>query len=213
MLSQAVLFDFDFTLCDSSAAHLDSVRTALEEVGAPIPSDDAILATTASFAEAFERFAPHHPTADLVRRAEARLDTSFLPLARLYEPVPAVVTELHARGYRLGIISMKRAHRIDALLTHAGLRAAFGIIVGGDSVVQRKPHPEGIELVMRSLGATPATTIYVGDNLIDFHTAQAANVPFIAVLTGATTRAEFHAHSIAHILEDVASLPFVLRQD
>ena len=40
-----------------------------------------------------------------------------------------------------------------------------------------------------------------------------SGVAYIAVLTGATTRAEFHAHSIAHILEDVASLPFVLRQD
>lgn len=47
--------------------------------------------------------------------------------------------------------------------------------------VSKKPHPEGIEYIIRKLGKTKDETIFIGDTFVDYHTAKNAGVKFIAV--------------------------------
>jgi len=85
------------------------------------------------------------------------------------------------------------------------------VIVGGEDVIHFNPHPEGIERALLEFGAaTPAESVYVGDSAIDGATAAAAGVPFIGVLSGATSRADLFAAGAGDVLADLAELPGLL---
>jgi HAD superfamily phosphatase len=56
----------------------------------------------------------------------------------------------------------------------------FRAIVTMDDVKRKKPYPDGL---LKILGKrNPATTLYIGDNIDDALSAQAAGVPFVAVV-------------------------------
>jgi phosphoglycolate phosphatase-like HAD superfamily hydrolase len=46
-------------------------------------------------------------------------------------------------------------------------------VVGGDGPFSRKPSPEGLAHLMGSVGVSSATTLLVGDSVIDWRTAHA----------------------------------------
>ena len=68
----------------------------------------------------------------------------------------------------------------------------FQKVVTMDDVRRIKPHPEGLHKILGK--RDPATALYLGDNIDDALAAQAAGVPFIAILApgehGARSRAK-----------------------
>lgn len=78
----------------------------------------------------------------------------------------AVITELHARGYRLGIIS-NTTSSVDAprSLEDYGLKQYFGVIILSATSRCRKPAPEIFWEAARALGVDPARCVYVGDRI------------------------------------------------
>ncbi len=80
----------------------------------------------------------------------------------------------------------------------------------GEDVTHHKPHPEGISQALQALGVQPPNAIYVGDHPVDAQAAAAAQVPFIAVLTGVTGREVWASFAPRTIIETVGELPGVL---
>ena len=66
---QAVLFDFDYTLADSSQGVIDCIGHALCELGLPAVSDEAACRTMVRFSR---RHDPDAALADLYRTKDAR---------------------------------------------------------------------------------------------------------------------------------------------
>jgi phosphoglycolate phosphatase len=84
------------------------------------------------------------------------------------------------------------------------------VIVGGEDVSAQKPDPTGLLLATDKLGGAAGETIYVGDSPIDVQTALAANIPFIAVISGVSSQETFEGYKVLHILKDLSELPRVL---
>ena len=144
------------------------------------------------------------------QRFVERADGVMEDLVRLYPGATATMTELRRRGLRTAIVSTKFRYRIEAILSRAGLREAVDIIVGGEDVTNHKPHPEGINHALRVLDVQPPNAIYVGDHPVDAQAAAAAQVPFIAVLTGVTDMQGWAPFAPRRIIESIAQLPRVL---
>jgi phosphoglycolate phosphatase len=73
------------------------------------------------------------------------------------------------------------------LLAALGLEGRFDAIVGGDTLLVRKPDPAPLfESIARAGGGRAAL---VGDSITDSDTARAAAVPFVAVSFGYSDRA------------------------
>jgi phosphoglycolate phosphatase len=51
---------------------------------------------------------------------------------------------------------------------------AESLVVGGDGSLPRKPEPDGLRWLMRTVDVEPERTLLVGDSLIDWRTAHAA---------------------------------------
>jgi phosphoglycolate phosphatase len=216
LIVRAVLFDFDYTLADSSNGIIHCINHALTGLGLPpappemakqtiglsLPDTLTFLMGKAS-AEQEERFA------QLFLEMSERImvaETVLLP------GTVSTVTQLHNRGLTLGVVSTKYRRRIEAVLEREGLRDAFEVLIGGDDVSQLKPAPEGLLLAASCLGLNPARCLYVGDSPTDAESAYRAGMSFVATLSGVTSPEVLASHQPLALIPDVGALPAWLDQ-
>ena len=213
---RTILFDFDYTLADSSPGVIACTNFALEALGLPAAAPDVIRRTIGlSLEDAFARIVggsipeEHFITAGkafdrlFIRRADAIMADHTV----IFPYVAAAVAALRRRGFALGIVSSKFRYRVEHVLEREDLRGDFDVIVGREDVTAAKPNPEGLFTAMSALGGVPSTTCYVGDSVTDANAARQAQAHFIAVLSGVTTRADFDSHAPNAVIASVADLP------
>jgi phosphoglycolate phosphatase len=206
---ESIVFDFDYTLADSSVPVIDCVNYALAKLGLPAAAPEAVRRTIGlALPETLRVLAGEH---NLDRAAEfydyfvKRADEVMLDGTVLLEFVPKAVRVLR-RSARLGIVSSKWRSRIETILGRERLLDPFGAIVGGEDVPALKPDPSGLRMALNMLDAPPERSLYVGDSVTDAETARRAGVPFVAVLSGVTTRNELAEYPAVAILDDIAGL-------
>jgi len=211
---QAVVFDFDYTLADSSQGAIECINFALTEMGLAQVSEEAACRTIGlSLHETFLTLGDHHEPHRceefhqlFVQRAEEVMSK----LTVLYESVPPMVEALRESGLRLAIVSTKYRRRISEVLRREELLHGFEVVIGGEDVKQHKPHPQGLFEAMEKLGCSAASIVYVGDSVVDAELAKRAGVPLIAVLSGVTPKNHFDSYQPLAVLENVSHLPNVL---
>ncbi|QDU63857.1 Phosphoglycolate phosphatase, chromosomal [Planctomycetes bacterium Pan216] len=98
--------------------------------------------------------------------------------------VRRTIKSLYRRGCRLGICSNKPLALTQVLLAELKLEPLFEIVLGPESVTQRKPAPDMIEVAQSRFGVDSDQVLYVGDMTIDIETARAAGVPVWVIPTG-----------------------------
>ncbi len=213
---QALIFDFDYTLADSSAGALECINFALGRMGLPlVPAARAHATIGLSLTETFcalvgeehrERSAEFAPF--FVERA----DQVMADLTQVFATVAPMVEALAQRGLALGIVSTKFRYRIEGILRREGLEEAFAVIVGGEDVTAHKPDPSGLLAALGKLQCAPERALYVGDSVVDTETARRAGVPFVAVLSGVTPAEDFSDSAALAVLDDVSFLPELLSE-
>lgn len=210
----AILFDFDYTLADSSEGVVECMQYALEKTGFSPVSAPRVKGTIGmSLFEAF-RLLTGSDSRDLatefVDEFIRKADEVVLNKTFILDGVADTVSILKSRGLLTGIVSTKFRYRIEDVLQRDGLSDLFGVIIGGEDVLEYKPDPEGLHAAILLLGVNKDRTLYVGDSLTDAVAAQNAEVDFIAVLTGVTTRADFSDYAPRAIIDDLRALPVII---
>ncbi|MBL9051480.1 MAG: phosphoglycolate phosphatase [Tabrizicola sp.] len=125
-------------------------------------------------------------------------------LTTLYPETLAALESLAANGHQLAICTNKPEVPTRAALRHFGLDRFFRVIVGGDSLAERKPHPAPLLAAVAELG--PAKSLFVGDSEVDAETARAAGIPF-ALFTGGYRKATVEQLGAKVIFDHHSALP------
>lgn len=107
-------------------------------------------------------------------------------LTRLYPNVLETLGILADRGYPLGLCTNKPLAPTRAVLEHFGIAQLFSVVIGGDSLPQRKPDPAPLLASFAGLGANPDAPrgVYVGDSEFDEECARNAGIPFLLFTRG-----------------------------
>lgn len=207
------LFDFDYTLADSSKGITDCFHSTMAAFGLP-PVDDIVIERTIGLPmrdavrritgldgdEKIEEFLTHYRAlADKTMTAK----TFFYP-----EALPALKM-LRERGAKIAIISSKTSHRIREAFVRDKAEDLIDFIIGCEEVTELKPSPEGIFLALARFGAKPEDALYTGDSTTDAAAAKNAGVAFYGVTHGVTTAEELAAYphqAIGDTLETAAKL-------
>lgn len=207
---QAIIFDFDYTLADSSRGVIACFNFALGRLGLP-SADDAVIRQTIGLTlpdalvmlggKEYTRYTDEFTQLFMERADEIMADST-----QLFDIVPETIAALRDFGIRLGIFSLKYRYRIETVLKRERLLGAFEVIIGAEDVSEYKPNPKGLLVAMERLNCVRQNCLYVGDSLTDAKTAQRADTDFIAVLSGVTPRATFEAYDAYAILRDVSGL-------
>jgi len=190
---QMVLIDLDGTLVDSVpdlARSVDEMMVALER---PTHGEAAVRNWVGNGVERLVKRALTGTLDGEPADADfARAYPIFLELytahngehARLYPGVQEGLSALRERGVRLGCVTNKAARFTEPLLQSLGVAEAFGIVISGDSLPEKKPSPQPLLHAARHFGTPPARSLMVGDSISDVKAARAAGFPVVCVSYG-----------------------------
>ena len=172
---QSVIFDFDYTLADSSEGVIECANYALGRLGLPAASDDAIRHTiglslpNTLTALAGDEYAGH---GEEFMRIFLDMAEKMMPDATaILDFVPSLADTLLGHGMTLGIVSSGRRWRISRVLRREGLDGQFKVIVGVEDVETPKPDPSGLLRAVDALNTPKERCLYVGDSVTDAETA------------------------------------------
>jgi phosphoglycolate phosphatase len=98
--------------------------------------------------------------------------TSAAPYAGCRE----ALLQLKQAGVRLACTTNKELRHTERVLAVTGLDGFFDLVIGGDSLAEKKPHRSVLEHVMHTLQGSAERTAHVGDSAIDVQAARNAGV-------------------------------------
>lgn len=107
-------------------------------------------------------------------------------LTRMFPGAEQALGVLADRGHPLGICTNKPLGPTEAILNHFGILGLFGVVIGGDSLPEKKPDPAPLRAAFAALGADPSAPkgLYVGDSEFDATCAAAVPVPLLLYTEG-----------------------------
>lgn len=186
--ARGVLFDLDGTLVDTAPDLAGAVHRLLGELGREPVATERIAAVVSKGGRAMLEVA----LPDLDVEARERLLPRFLGLygeriaerSTLYAGVADVLDQLEAGGMAWAVVTNKPEGLARDLMQRIGLLPRCPVLVGGDTLPQRKPSPEPLWHACAALGIAPADCVYVGDDERDALAAQAAGMPAVVALWG-----------------------------
>ena len=127
------------------------------------------------------------PDAALFDHAMPIFEKHYTELLLQSKPFDGVVEGLEAMkaaGFRLGCITNKMACYTEPLLAGLGLAKYFEIVLSGDTLPEKKPHPMPLLHAANFFGVPPEKVLLIGDSLNDTVAARAANCPVFCVPYG-----------------------------
>jgi len=213
-MNSALLFDLDGTLVDSIELILGSARYAFADFDGHAPSDEEWRAGIGRPLQAVLReYASNDAEADrlLGRYREYQL-ANHDRLMRPYDGIVATLRQLAEEGHPMAIVTSKADWLALRALEFVGIADLFPVIVGCDTCVNHKPHPEPVQNALARLDVSPENAIFVGDSPHDIESGRAAGVYTIGVTWGACSRAEMEASGADVVIDDVPRLAEVVRQ-
>jgi HAD superfamily hydrolase (TIGR01549 family) len=116
------------------------------------------------------------------------------------------IKDLKQKGYRLGVVSSGNEGRIAREITDSGLEGFFETVVCNEQMENKKPHPEGLETAMRSLGCVSDATCYVGDSPEDIEMGKRAKVFTVGVRSNYPTSWKLQSHQPDILIESLSEL-------
>lgn len=208
------IFDFDYTLGDSTNGIVLSTKYALEQMRYPLPDVEKIKQTIGlSLTDTFKALTNDN---DLQKSNlfsmyfKEMADKVMVQNTIVYPEAIEAIKALKNMDAKVGIVTTKYHYRIEQILLKYNLNNYVDAIIGSDNVSEPKPNSEGLLKIMDILQLDKSETVYIGDTLVDAKTAGSASVSFIGVLTGVTTMNEFKKHEHLTVLSDVGEIIHIM---
>lgn len=208
-----IAFDLDGTLVDTAPDLLRALDFALEKEGLNPPDDHEARNFIGGGARAMIERALAHSR---VKFGKEKVDAMFRQFLIHYEahiadhsrPFPGVeqaLAKLANEGALLAVCTNKMEGYAVKLLRELKLADRFAFIAGSDTFPYKKPDPRHLTETILGAGGSPDRAVLIGDSETDVITANAAEIPVVAVSFGYTNipPAALGADRLVHKFEDV----------
>jgi len=121
---------------------------------------------------------------DMIREFLAIYEEELGRNSVLFDNVVELLEAIEADGARWGIITNKPEYLAKQIMPQLGWESRCAILLGGDSLPQRKPHPLPLFHAAEALGESIEDCVYVGDDQRDIDAARAAGMRSVVALWG-----------------------------
>ena len=173
---ETLVFDLDGTLVDTIDDIGTSMNKALEEFGyQPHPlgkyrefiGEGVIVLTK----RAIGKEVSDEVVQNVVDRYNEIYKDNCMVLSKPFDKMIEVLDILINKGYKLAVISNKPDYDTQRIVkNYFGDR--FMYIAGSKKGVERKPHPESMEIFMKEYSLKISDVVYVGDSRFDARFAE-----------------------------------------
>lgn len=130
----------------------------------------------------------------------------------LYPGVKEGLDYLRAAGYPLGCVTNKAAQFTLPLLKDLGIFDYFGIVVSGDTLEHKKPHPAPLLHAAEFFKVDPEQSLMVGDSISDVKAARAAGFKIVCMPYGYNHGVDIRTAEPDLVIDTLAHLKGELEQ-
>jgi phosphoglycolate phosphatase len=185
---RGVLFDLDGTLLDSAPDMVEAINILRRERSEPDMPHDLLRPHVSKGARAMigASFAhlDHDAREALVQPFLDAYEGILGQYCVLFDGIAEMLEALEADGVRWGIVTNKPEYLAKQLMPILGWSDRCSVMIGGDSLPERKPHPLPLLHSAEVMGVAAQDCVYVGDDERDIVAARAAAMPSIVALWG-----------------------------
>ena len=219
-ICDAVIFDLDGTLIDSTEVYLRILNVAFGRLNLPLFSREDILDLLIEGNFDWDRLLP----VDLKDRKEEIIQKSMKIIRDIYpqmfreevELIPGaadILRRISMEGMKIGLVTSTDAKSLAPKLyplQASGIVDLLQVIITTDEVANRKPAAEPLIECGKRLSVDMERIVYVGDSRVDIRAGKAAGTMTIGVLTGVDDYESLKAEEPDTILESVVGLRDIL---
>jgi phosphoglycolate phosphatase len=208
-----LIFDLDGTLIDSQLDLVLSVNAMLEHMGREPHVHEKICSFIGNGASMLvQRALGEDATEAEVGKGLAYFleyyRAHMLDNTDVYPGVREALVQL--QKYPMAVLTNKPVRFSRAIIEGLNLSRYFRYVYGGNSFETKKPDPQGAQILLRELQATPCESMMVGDSDVDVKTARNAGMHACGVTYGFGTEG-LRAHPPDIMLDSLSDLPAHLK--
>lgn len=126
-----------------------------------------------------------------------------------YPGIPELLAALKGAGIHMAVLSNK-AHAFAGPVVEGYFPGIFEAVQGALPDAPLKPDPTLLRALMEKIGATPETTLFVGDSDVDVLTGKNGGLTVCGVLWGFRDRPELEDAGADDIIERPKELAFIV---
>ena len=174
-----VIFDFDGTLVNLDIPWEQAKAEAVQLA----KSHEIDVDPNLPMMEVSNILAGYPDTRDPLHLAFVRYESRCVE-SKAYTVFPemiSLVKDLNGQNLVLGIASANCVPTIEKVLSDAGVKDMFDVILGRESVKKNKPSPDQLLAIMEKFKIPKEDVIFIGDSIYDELAAKAADVRFFNI--------------------------------
>lgn len=217
---QAIVIDLDGTLLNTAPELCEAANRMLRDLGYAPVSQELL---SSYIGNGISWLVKRALTGDMHATPDAALYQHALPIfekhyselllgSKLFDGVIDGLDAMLITGFRLGCITNKAARFTGPLLKGTGLAKYFEIVLSGDSLPEKKPHPLPLLHAAKFFGVPIEKLLLIGDSLNDTLAARAAGCPVFCVPYGYNHGEPVNTLDLDAVIADLsAALPLIKR--
>ncbi len=207
-----IIFDLDGTLIDSSKDIAWAVNKTLSHLGFNELSYDVIKSYIGwGVKMLLEQAVPkeRHNILDHARKIFLKYyEEHLLVDTHMYSGAKDILE--YFKNKKLAIVTNKPIGLTEKILDGLNISKYFQKVIGGDSVQNKKPHPEAIDIVLNELSVKPERTIFIGDSRIDIEAGKNAGIITCGAVYGFRGKDELVNAGADFLIDEIKELKEVV---
>ncbi len=125
----------------------------------------------------------------------------------LYDGVKEGLAWMKDSGFRLGCVTNKATQFTLPLLKDLGIYDEFELVICGDTLPEKKPHPMPLLHAAEKMGVDPSHSTMLGDSKSDVKAARAAGFGIICMSYGYNHGEDIRDYDPDAVIDSMAELP------
>ena len=199
-----IIFDLDGTILDTASEFHRAINILMDRYGDPSIELSTIKEIMGGVGDLIPNLQAEARQERLKEFYEIYQDFAFKE-TRVYSGILEFLSQWEGQ---VAIYSNKPVAFVEGHVKGSALSEYPWLgLFGGDSFEEKKPHPMGIEHILKLSGCSPEEAIMIGDSFLDMKAAQAAGVDFVGVTFGYGNIEAMSKEGGQHWIEHYSKLP------
>ncbi|MDY4575939.1 MAG: HAD family hydrolase [Intestinibacter sp.] len=202
---RVVAFDLDGTLLNSEIINLKSLQKCLDiYYNISVSMEELLELTGKSAKDIFENYGISD-----YKTAQERWISGFdkiIDQIEVFDGLLDILTELKNLGMKLAIVTSRKRHELDKLVSYFNLGDYFDYTVSIDDTKNPKPSAEPLKKLMKLADCTNKEILFIGDSYTDIKCAENNDTEFGLALWGANPELKNQCKIILETPDDVYNI-------